>query len=253
MQLYYSLDEWRVVRAGLPNHLSIGFVPTMGHLHAGHASLMAASLRENDLTVASIYVNRMQFNNREDFDLYPRTLESDLEMLKNNGVTHCLIPSEEDMYPDDFRYRLSEVKRSEMMEGRFRPDHFTGMLTIVMKLLQLVKPHRGYFGEKDYQQYSLIRDMVNAFFMDIEIVACPTIRESSGLPYSSRNTRLSEEARRLADEFARVFHQHQVSCEIIMQQLMALGIAVDYIEEHQQRRYAAVKVGGIRLIDNYSL
>ncbi len=253
MQLYYNLDEWRVVRASFPSHLSIGFVPTMGHLHTGHASLMGASLRENDLTVTSIYVNRTQFNNREDFELYPRSLDSDLEILEKNGVTHCIIPSEEDIYPDDFRYRLTENRRSDMMEGRFRPEHFTGVLTIVMKLFQLVRPHRCYLGEKDYQQYTLIRDMANSFFMDIDIIACPTIRESSGLPYSSRNSRMSAEGKSLANEFARVFHQRQLSCEAIMQQLMKLGIAVDYVEEHEQRRYTAVKIGGIRLIDNYSL
>lgn len=253
MQIYYHLDEWRNVRAQMPAHLSIGFVPTMGHLHAGHASLFFASQRENDLTVASIFINRTQFNNREDFELYPRTLASDLDILKKNGVSHCLIPSEQDMYADDFSYRLSEVKQSEIMEGLFRPDHFSGVLTIVMKLFNLVKPDRAYFGEKDYQQYLLIQDMVHAFFMDIHIVSCPTIREASGLPYSSRNSRLDQEGRILADKFAHIFHQRHETCEAIVQQLMALGIAVDYIQDHCQRRYAAVKIGGVRLIDNYPI
>ncbi len=253
MQIYYSIEEWRAVRATLPEQLSLGLVPTMGHLHAGHLSLCTASQRENDLTIVSIYTNRTQFNNAEDYALYPRTLDADLALLEKNGINYCLVPNEQAMYADDFRYRISEVTANTNMEDLLRPGYFTGVLTVVMKLFQLVKPNRSYFGEKDYQQYQLIQNMVNAFFMDIDIIACPTIRETSGLAFSSRNSRLNEKERLLADQFAQIFHQRTHSCEQIAQDIMSLGISIDYIEDHQERRYAAVKIGDIRLIDNYAL
>ena len=139
------------------------------------------------------------------------------------------------------------------MEGKHRPGHFNGVLTVVMKLLQLTRPHKAYFGEKDYQQYLLIQEMVNAFFMDVEIKPCPTIREPSGLAYSSRNNRLNQEQKIVANQFANVFHQYDKSCERIAEELTALGITAEYVEEHQNRRFAAVVIGDIRLIDNYSV
>jgi len=252
MQIYYNLNEWLQVRKNIPNHLSIGFAPTMGNLHVGHASLFATSQRENDVTVASIFVNRTQFNQASDFDHYPRTLDADLEQLEKNGVDFCLIPTEQDIYQDDYRYQVHETKRSAILEGEFRPGHFTGVLTIVMKLFNLVKPTRSYFGEKDYQQYQLIHDMAAAFFMDIEVIACPTIRESSGLAYSSRNNRLTPEERQLADKFAFAFHQLS-SCDEVIKKLNELGIAVEYIRELNNRRYAAVNIGNVRLIDNFKV
>jgi pantoate--beta-alanine ligase len=133
-----------------------------------------------------------------------------------------------------------------------RPGHFSGVLTVVMMWLQIVKPQRSYFGEKDYQQYQLIRDMTQTFFMDIEIIACPTIREASGLAFSSRNTLLNAEERHVAEQFAQIFHQNK-TCEDITKELRQLGINIDYVEDRQQRRFAAVYIGDIRLIDNYAL
>ena len=130
--------------------------------------------------------------------------------------------------------------------------HFQGVLTVVMKLLNITRPNRAYFGEKDYQQFLLIKSMTSAFFLNVDIVACPTIREPSGLAYSSRNNRLTTEQKNQALEFARIFHQNK-SCSLISEELKALGIGVDYIEEYQGRRYAAVLIGNVRLIDNYSL
>lgn len=250
MQLYHTLDEWRRVRQSLPSNLSLGFVPTMGNLHLGHASLFTSSVRENDRTVASIFINPTQFNQVDDFNNYPKTFDADLELLERNGVDYCILPHEQAIYHDDYRFQITETKRSLLLEGLHRPGHFTGVLTIVMKLFNLVNPHRSYFGEKDYQQLQLIRDMTAAFFMNIEIKACPTIRESSGLAYSSRNSRLSTEERLLADKFASLFHE-ATSCEQIIKELNALKIQVDYIEEHDGRRFAAVHIGSTRLIDNY--
>jgi pantoate--beta-alanine ligase len=252
MQIYHSVNEWRSVRESMSSHLSLGFVPTMGNLHAGHASLMSASQRENDHTLVSIFVNPTQFNQQNDFQNYPRTLENDLELLEKQGVYACLLPDEKTMYADGYRYQVTENKRSLSMEGAHRPGHFTGVLTIVMKLLNLTQPTRCYLGEKDYQQYQLIRDMAAAFCMPVEIKMCPTIRENSGLAFSSRNNRLTAKQKILAEDFAKIFHT-QASCEQIILELTKLKIKIDYIEEHDNRRFAAVYIGGIRLIDNYAL
>ncbi len=163
MRIFNHLDEWLAVRHSIPTTHSIGFVPTMGNLHAGHASLFAASKQENNYTVASLFINPTQFNRPDDFIHYPRTLEADLDLLEEAGVDYCLIPSEQAMYADNYRYQLQETALCQLMEGKHRPGHFNGVLTIVMKLLNLVKPQRAYFGEKDYQQYLLIRDMAEAF------------------------------------------------------------------------------------------
>lgn len=252
MHIYNNLDEWRQVRQALPADLSIGFVPTMGNLHAGHASLFTTSRQENDCTIASIFINPTQFNQASDFTHYPRTLDEDLELLATTGVDYCLLPDDKAIYADGYRYQIEENQCTQRMEGLQRPGHFTGVLTVVMKLLNLAKPHRAYFGEKDYQQLQLIRDMATAFFMDIEIKACSTIREPSGLAYSSRNGRLSASQRQLADQFASIFHQEQ-PCEQIIAKLTTRGINVEYIEEHDGRRFAAVQIGDVRLIDNYDL
>ncbi len=253
MQIFNYLNEWCIFRKTLLPQASLGFVPTMGNLHRGHASLFSKSLQENDRTVASIFVNPTQFNLAEDFTHYPRTLDDDLALLEELGVDYCLLPSNEEIYADDFHYQIQENSRCQLMEGQHRPGHFNGVLTIVMKLLNLVKPRQAYFGEKDYQQFQLIRGMANAFFMPIAIIPCPTIRESSGLAYSSRNNRLTEEQREIANQFATVFHQKNQSCETLISALRALDIGVEYLEEHDNRRFVAVKIGAIRLIDNYAL
>jgi len=251
MQIFHHLDEWRRVRHTMSTDLSLGFVPTMGNLHRGHASLFTRSLEENNCTVASIFINPTQFNRPDDFTHYPRTLDADLELLSKLGVNYCLLPNEQAMYTDGYHYQIQENHLSLLMEGKQRPGHFTGVLTVVMKLLNLAKPHRAYFGEKDYQQLQLIRGMTECFFMDIDIKACPTIRETSGLAYSSRNNRLSKEQREVADQFALIFHQPTLTCEQIMSELHEMGVEVEYLEEQEGRRFVAVKIGDIRLIDNY--
>lgn len=252
MQIIHSIAEWRDIRRQMPTDLSLGFVPTMGNLHPGHASLYEQSRRDNDLSIASIFINPTQFNQKEDYHQYPKTLDDDLDLLQKMGVDYCLLPEENSIYPDGYRYRIEETMHSLQLEGLKRPGHFQGVLTVVMILLQLVKPQRAYFGEKDYQQYLLIRDMINAFFLDIDVTLCPTIRESSGLAYSSRNNRLNPRERELAEQFAMIFHQNK-PCVEIQAELTQLGIQVDYIEEQHQRRFAAVYIGAVRLIDNYAI
>lgn len=253
MQIFHNLDEWRLFRHTLSQDSSLGFAPTMGNLHAGHASLFFASQKENQYTVSSLFVNPTQFNQAEDFKHYPRTLEADLQIMAESGVDFCILPEEQAMYADRYNYQIHELQLCQLMEGRHRPGHFNGVLTVVMKLFNLVKPHKAYFGEKDYQQFLLIKEMVKAFFMDIELKPCPTIREPSGLAYSSRNNRLSVEQKALAETFANLFQQHNKSCNQITQELAEQGITVEYIEEYQGRRYAAVQIGAVRLIDNYCL
>lgn len=252
MKIFYDVKDWLEQRRSIDNQNSIGFVATMGNLHAGHESLLAISKQENEISVASIFINPTQFNNPDDFKNYPRTLAEDLLLLEQAGVDYCLLPAKDELYADNFRFRLEETELCQLMEGKHRPGHFSGVLTIVMKLLNLVKPQRAYFGEKDYQQYLLIRDMVNSFFMDIEIKACPTIREESGLAFSSRNNRLTKTQRQEADRFAQTFLQPK-SLESLVEEFKQHNIAIEYLEEYEGRRFVAATFGDIRLIDNYSL
>lgn len=252
MDCFDTLSAWIACRDRLSPEQSIGFVPTMGNLHAGHAALIMRSIQENDFTVVSIFVNPTQFNRAEDLENYPRTPERDIQFLESLGVNACLLPTVETMYGDDFQYLVDEKKLSTIMEGPTRPGHFTGVLTVVLKLLMLTKAKRAYFGEKDYQQYQLIKGMCKAFFIDTQIIAQSTVREADLLPYSSRNTRLSPVQRELAGQFAHIFHQPNASLETIKHALEKIGVEVEYLEHYQQRRYIAVNIHGIRLIDNYA-
>ena len=252
MNIFYDLAAWKKSRAQQATTTTLGFVPTMGNLHVGHLSLIQSSRNENTETLVSLYVNPTQFNQPDDFTHYPRTLDADLEALERSGVTHCLIPESHAMYPDGYSYQLMETNHSLRQEGTHRPGHFNGVLTVVLKLFNVVKPTRAYFGEKDYQQLSLIRGMTQALFLDIEIKACATVREESGLAYSSRNQRLSPAGRLKAIAFAQCFHQ-ALSCAQVTEELKQHDIVVDYVEEHQGRRFAAVIIDGVRLIDNYAI
>ncbi len=169
---------------------SVGFVPTMGALHAGHAHLLERSAGENDATVLSIFVNPLQFNDTGDFARYPRTLDRDLAEAESHGVDCVFLPSETDMYPPDASVRIAPGSASHGMEGDGRPGHFEGVATIVGKLFNCVLPDRAYFGKKDYQQLAVIRQMVADLDFPVEIVGIDTVRESDGLAMSSRNMRL---------------------------------------------------------------
>ena len=252
MQIFHNVGEWICFRNTLSPNLSLGFAPTMGNLHAGHASLFSASTKDNQYTVSSLFINPTQFNRPDDFQHYPRTLDADLQLMTDSGVDFCILPDEKSMYADGYHYQIQENELSQLMEGAYRPGHFNGVLTVVMKLLNLTQPTQAYFGEKDYQQYLLIQGMAKALFMNVRIKACPTVREESGLAFSSRNNRLTQQQRVCAIEFATIFHQSK-PCEMIAEELKAKGIIVEYIEDYQGRRFAAVMIGEIRLIDNYLL
>lgn len=173
----------------------VGLVPTMGALHAGHASLVKRSVDENEVTVVSVFVNPTQFNDKNDLVKYPRTLDADCKLLEACGATYAFAPSVEEMYPEPDTRQFSYAPLDTVMEGAFRPGHFNGVCQIVSKLFEAVKPHRAYFGEKDFQQLAIIREMVRQMQFDLEIVGCPIVREEDGLALSSRNARLSAEER----------------------------------------------------------
>lgn len=177
---------------------SIGFVPTMGALHNGHASLVERSVRENDVTVVSVFVNPTQFNDKNDLKNYPRTLEADCALLERVGAAVVFAPTVEEMYPSEDTRVFSFAPLDTVMEGACRPGHFNGVAQIVSKLFCAVEPHKAYFGEKDFQQLAIIREMVRRMAFDIEIVGCPIVREEDGLAMSSRNTLLSEDERERA-------------------------------------------------------
>lgn len=186
---------------------SVGLVPTMGALHAGHASLVERSVKENDVTVVSIFLNPTQFNDKKDLERYPRTLEADCLLLEKCGAQVVFAPSVDEVYPKPDTRVFSYPPTDAVMEGAFRPGHFNGVCQIVSKLFDYVEPDHAYFGEKDYQQICVIRRMVEDLKMDINIVACPVIREESGLARSSRNTLLSDEERQLAAHIYRVLSE----------------------------------------------
>ncbi len=251
MKVIRDMAAWRTQRRELRG--SVGFVPTMGALHDGHASLLRRSAGMDDFTVLSIYVNPTQFNDPKDLANYPDTLEADLELAEHLGVDFVLLPSYEDLYADGFRYQVEETEFSRVLCGANRPGHFTGVLTVVMKLLNLVRPHRAYFGKKDYQQYQLVRDMCDAFYMDVQIVGCDTVRECDGLAMSSRNKLLDREGRRLASKFNAALSSPLPDRDVA-DLLTAQGFSVDYVETRGERRFGAVVVAcgekTVRLIDN---
>jgi pantoate--beta-alanine ligase len=252
MLLIESIDEIKNIRKNLTTK-SIGLVPTMGNLHHGHQSLIARSVKDNDITILSIFINPSQFNNQNDLANYPKTLEQDLQLAKAEKVDYVFMPKVEDIYHDEFNFRVSEHSSlSQELEGQFRPGHFTGMLTIVLKLLLLAMPTKSYFGEKDYQQLQLVKSLVKAFFLDTEIIACPTIRRPDGLPLSSRNNRLSENQLKQSAIFSELLAS-DASDEEVTTQLKKMGFKVDYINSRDNRRLGAIWVENVRLIDNCSL
>jgi pantoate--beta-alanine ligase len=254
----------------------IGLVPTMGALHEGHLSLVRAAKVENNLSVVSIYVNPMQFGPAEDFLRYPRDIEADSEKLSRERVDILFMPDDSHIYPDGFSTRVKVEGISERLCGFFRPGHFTGVATVVTKLLNIVAPHKAYFGQKDFQQTVIIKRLVKDLDMRVGIAVCPTVREEDGLAMSSRNAYLSKEERRAA---AVIYRCLQAASEAVKSgileveelkslmedelRMVPLVSQIQYasvydpetIEEHQRVEGKAllavsVKIGVTRLIDN---
>lgn len=254
---------------------SIGFVPTMGALHKGHLDLMLKAKAENELLVVSIFVNPIQFNNREDYEKYPRVAEADQRLLESIGCDVLFTPDEHEMYPEPVNERYHFGPLETVMEGAFRPGHFNGVAVVVKRLFDIVQPTQAYFGEKDFQQLAIIKAMVQGYSLPVKIVPCPTIREADGLAMSSRNMRLSAEERAIAPRIFKVLSK-AVSLRNVLSPSEMRSYALhelsktpefktEYVEvanavslqplEHwndavSARIFAAVQLGPVRLIDN---
>lgn len=189
------------------NNKTIGFVPTMGALHAGHMSLVDICVSQNDVCVVSIFVNPTQFNDPRDLETYPRTLEEDTLLLEKAGCNYVFAPTVEEMYPEPDTRVFDFGRISEVMEGAHRPGHFNGVAQVVSKLFDIVEPDNAYFGEKDFQQIAVIRAMVKQLHLPVKIHACPILRESDGLAMSSRNVRLTPALRQKAPLIARTLKE----------------------------------------------
>ncbi|MCW1734446.1 pantoate--beta-alanine ligase [Anaerorudis cellulosivorans] len=256
---------------------SIGLVPTMGALHQGHAALVKQCVGENEVAVVSVFVNPTQFNDKEDFRLYPRNSDADCALLESIGVTVAFVPSVEEMYPEPDTRVFDFGMLDKVMEGRFRPGHFNGVAQIVSKLFYAVKPTRAYFGEKDFQQLAIVREMVRQLAIPVEIVGVPIVRETSGLAMSSRNLRLSEEQRQEAAEIYRSLRLStdfvneksiQETLDFVTNRINQIdGLRVEYfdivdgntlqaVSDWNDSAYVvgciAVFCGDVRLIDNIS-
>ena len=199
LRLFSKINELRAALDALRRHdRTVGFVPTMGYLHAGHMELVSRARTENDIVVASIFVNPLQFGPSEDLSKYPRDLERDAGMLKQAGVNMLFTPGVEDMYPQPMLTSIDVPDIGNELEGAVRPGHFAGVATVVCKFFNIVQPQKAYFGEKDYQQVVIIKRMVADLAFPVKIIAVPTVRDKDGLALSSRNVYLSDAERRAA-------------------------------------------------------
>ena len=272
----HDMEEFSVRQHN--REVSIGFVPTMGALHEGHLSLVKSAKEGNEVTIVSVFVNPVQFNNSQDFATYPRTEEDDFKLLAKMGVDAVFAPSEKEIYPeghekDSKEYSLGAL--AEVMEGKYRPGHFQGVARIVDILFRIVRPTRAYFGEKDFQQIAVIRNMIKSEGINVEIVACPIKRADDGLALSSRNKLLNEEQRNVAPEIYNTLKysveyskNHTVSAthDTVVERIDAIpGMKVEYfeivdartlmpIDEWEESPWVVgcitVFCGNVRLIDN---
>lgn len=271
MDVIHSVPELRERLRREPDNV---FVPTMGNLHEGHIELMRIAKPRAACTVVSIFVNRLQFGPREDFDRYPRTLQADCDKLRGAGVDVVFVPDEKAIYPEPQTYVVEPSDLQNILEGAHRPGHFRGVATVVLKLFNLVSPHAAIFGKKDYQQYLVLRDMVRQFALPIEITPAETVRAPDGLALSSRNGYLSPEERGEAPRLYRVLQEVESELKAGMRDYQRLelhgmsmladkGWKPDYVTVRRRADLqppvngdkdlvvlAAARLGKTRLIDN---
>jgi pantoate--beta-alanine ligase len=278
MEVVKNIQEMKKISNNLiQNKKSIGFVPTMGYLHEGHLSLVKKAREDNDFVVVSIFVNPTQFGPNEDFNSYPRDLKRDLDLLEKLNVDYVFVPDVNDMYPKYFSTFVEETKLSKFLCGRSRPGHFRGVCTVVTKLFNIVKPTRAYFGQKDAQQFRILRRMVRDLNLDVEMIEMPIVREKDGLAMSSRNTYLTPEERKEATRLYKsllkakeMIESGIKDTEIIKSEMKKILdhplLKIDYIEivdeetlepvkkvENKVIIALAVYLGKARLIDNMIL
>ena len=274
MDIIHSVADLRARLQREPNNV---FVPTMGNLHDGHIQLINIAKPRAACTVVSIFVNRLQFGPREDFDRYPRTFDADCSRLRDAGVNVVFAPDEKQIYPEPQTYVVEPSDLQYLLEGAHRPGHFRGVATVVLKLFNLVMPQSAIFGKKDYQQYIVLRDMVHQFALPIEIIPAETVRAPDGLALSSRNSYLSPEERREAPRLYQVLNKVRVEIEAgardfqrldqdAMAELTRHGWQPDYVAVRRQADLrqpserdrelvvlAAARLGRPRLIDNVEI
>lgn len=226
---------------------TIGLVPTMGALHQGHASLVERCVADNKISIVSLFVNPTQFNNKEDLKHYPRTPEKDHELLERLGVDYVFSPSVEEMYPEEDKRVFDFGQLDKVMEGEFRPGHFNGVAQIVSKLFDIVKPDNAYFGEKDFQQLAIVKDMVRQLQMPVNIIGMPIVRESSGLAMSSRNQRLSEEQKKNASEVYKVLNESKLMIDKFIPYEL-----INYVSE-SINKVSGLKVEYFQIVDGDNL
>ncbi|MBP7991829.1 MAG: pantoate--beta-alanine ligase [Rhodocyclaceae bacterium] len=278
MEIYSNVADLRAALNKLrQQNRRIGFVPTMGNLHAGHISLMHQAKTHAECVVASIFVNRLQFGPHEDFDKYPRTFEADCAQLREAGVDFLFAPTENDLYPEPQTYAVEPPEIQFMLEGECRPGHFRGVATVVMKLFQIVQPDVAVFGKKDYQQLMVIRNMTNQFMLPIRIIGGETVRAEDGLALSSRNGYLGPEERAEAPRLQQTLqnirqavllgdHDYEALCRKAAANLDSHGWKTDYISIRRQQDLApataadrdlvivaASRLGTPRLLDNLEI
>lgn len=274
MQIHSSIAD---LRAALKGRGRVVFVPTMGNLHAGHISLMEQARAHGDTVVASIFVNRLQFGPNEDFDKYPRTFQADCDKLATAGVDVLFAPSEADLYPEPQEYVVEPPAIQHVLDGEFRPGHFRGVATVVLKLFNIVQPQAALFGKKDYQQLMVIRNMARQLALPIDIIGGETVRAADGLALSSRNGYLSESERAEAPRLYRELNKIREAIQAgeadtvklenaAIEALTAAGWQTDYVAVRQQSdlsmpkgvnaplvALAASRLGNTRLIDNIEI
>ena len=226
---------------------TIGLVPTMGALHQGHASLVERCVADNKISIVSLFVNPTQFNNKEDLKHYPRTPEKDHELLERLGVDYVFSPSVEELYPEEDKRVFDFGQLDKVMEGEFRPGHFNGVAQIVSKLFDIVKPDNAYFGEKDFQQLAIVKDMVRQLQMPVNIIGMPIVRESSGLAMSSRNQRLSEEQKKNASEVYKVLNESKLMIDKFIPYEL-----INYVSE-SINKVSGLKVEYFQIVDGDNL
>jgi len=279
MQIFHSvaqMQQWSSNEHKAGN--TVGFIPTMGALHEGHAHLFSRSVSEQHRTVVSIFVNPLQFNNEADLDAYPRQLEQDIVIAEQQSIDVLFVPSYDEMYPTGFSSTVSAGAIATSMEGLHRPGHFDGVATVVIKLLNAVQPNVAYFGEKDFQQVAVIRQVVRDLNLSCEVASVPTVREPNGLALSSRNARLTPETKIEArqvysflQQFVEAIHSDKISTEILRIRFTeeiqtTTSGTVEYIEVVDSKTLqpvlavdagcticVAVWFGDVRLIDNISV
>ncbi len=278
MKVYSTITEIKEeINSLIDSGKSIGFVPTMGALHEGHLSLVEASKRNNDATVVSVFINPIQFNKKQDLASYPREIEHDLEKLQSVDCDIVFCPEIDEMYPepDTTIYEFGIIDK--VMEGKYRQSHFNGVAIVVSKLFDIVNPNRAYFGEKDFQQVAVVKDLVRQLHLSLEIVGCPIIREPDGLAMSSRNVRLTpDERKNVSLIYKTLFESVEKSKDLSVSEIKKwviekinsnefmdieyfeivddaeLKTVIDWSEKSKKIGCVAVNVGNVRLIDNIS-